>query len=98
MAGWGFLVSFLLLFLSFREGSEVFEIVVDLALQFALAEEIHLALQLKQEAFLAIDLAAKFAVFVFKPVEPFFYRLKELCHFLLSVPEFGEVDDGERFR
>jgi hypothetical protein len=29
---------------------------------------------------LAIDLAAKFAVFVFKPIKPFFYRLKELCH------------------
>lgn len=56
------------------------KVIVDLPLQFALAEEIHLALQLKEEAVLAFDLAAKFAVVVLKPVEPFFYRLKEPCH------------------
>ena len=54
----------------------MFKVVVDLALQFALPQEINLALQLKQEAVMAFDFATQFSVVFFKPVEPFFYRLK----------------------
>ena len=73
----------------------MFKVFVDLALQFTLPQEINLALQLKQEAVLALDFAAQFIVLFFESVEPFFYGLKEPCHLPRLIPEFGEVNDGQ---